>query len=182
MTMPDLTTAEEVMKFWDNNRTKESKDEEYEVQQIKKDLATANEYLTDAIARYRKKKLRAKSKAAAQAEDPFKDLEGYDSENAIADAYGWDAITENEMKRLMNLWELREAQKNKRPTPYTDEVTGMLDRARAFLLTDEQEDKLKAYERKRREMWEQAVQVARENSERARERLVGAPPQKPEGR
>lgn len=171
--MPDLTTAEEVMAFWDENRTREALDEEAEIEQLKKDLATANEYLSDAIARYKKKKLRARSKAAAQADDPFKELEEYSGEDAIMDAYGWGSITEKKKDRLLELWELREEQKNKRPGPYTDEVTGMLERARALLLTDEQEDRIRAYERKRREMYEQAKRVAMENSERARARAVG---------
>ena len=67
--------------------------------------------------------------AAVAEEDPFEELEEWSSREDIRDAYGYDAITEKEMDRLMELWDLREQQKeqNRGKPEYEDRITIMLD-------------------------------------------------------
>lgn len=84
------------------------KDQMAEADKIKKDISTARGIINDALLRYKKKMLKARSKK--QVEDMsllFKDLEPYRHEEDIRDAYGWDFISEKEMDRLMDLWEAR---------------------------------------------------------------------------
>lgn len=112
-----------------------------EGQRIRRDLATADELLKDAIARYKKKKFSASSKK--QAEEiaaMFVDLEGYRNTDEIQDDYGYNNITERERDRLMGLWEAREqAQRNS--GIFTDRVIDMLEIARR-VIGDKYLDKL----------------------------------------
>lgn len=94
---------------------------------------TARSIMYDAQTRYKKRKLNARNKR--QAEDMklrFADLEGYDKEQDIQDAYGWNFITEKEMDRLLALWQLREKYVDERGK-YSDPVIDLLDNAMGLL-------------------------------------------------
>ncbi len=97
--------------------------------EAKKIVSTVQRMISEAAAQYKKKKLKARSKA--QANDMalmFADLEPYQSIEQIREAYGWELITDTERAHLMELWELREktvAANGK----YRDAVTDVLDTA-----------------------------------------------------
>lgn len=168
--MAELYTPEDVLAHWKAGRSQKAMDEEAEVEQIERDLDTATKFLNDAIDRYRKKKLRAKSKAAATTKDPFAEIAEYGSRTEIQDAYGWGFITESRMDYLLNLWDVRTDQAQKQAVPYTDGVTEMLERAKGHFLSAEQDEKLTAYYKKCREMRAAAEQIAKENIDLARAR------------
>lgn len=156
--MAELYTADEVMDFWDANASAEEKAKRAEIERIEKDMDTARKYVRDAIARYRKDKTRSRSKA--KAEDPFVDLAEYTSRQDIQEAFGWGLISEKEMDRLWNLWDLREQSKNKKALD--DRVTMMLEAALnniGSMFLDEVLD----YKAKRSKMRHEAERVAREN-------------------
>ena len=160
-----LTTKKEVMEKWETN---ESRMEATQMAAIRKDIKTAKSYIADALARYRKAKLKAKSKKKA-GEDPFAELAEYESRQQIQDAYGWDFITEAKMDRLLELWDLRE-QGAKEDGVYHDRVTEMLERAMRGV-GDEFADVLFDYDQRRRAMEREAEAVARENNERTWQRM-----------
>ena len=58
-----MVTKQEILEFWKKHETPEAKEERREVEALKKDLRIAQDSIQDAIARYRKAKLRARSKA-----------------------------------------------------------------------------------------------------------------------
>lgn len=156
--MAELYTADEVMDFWDANATAEEKAKRAEISNIEKDMDTARKYVRDAIARYRKDKTRSRSRA--KAEDPFVDLAEYTSRQDIQEAFGWGLISEKEMDRLWNLWDLREQSKSKKDLD--DRVTMMLEAALnniGSMFLDEVLD----YKAKRSKMRHEAERVAREN-------------------
>ena len=156
--MAELYTADEVMDFWDANATAEEKAKRAEISNIEKDMDTARKYVRDAIARYRKDKTRSRSRA--KAEDPFVDLAEYTSRQDIQEAFGWGLISEKEMDRLWNLWDLREQSKSKKDLD--DRVTMMLEAALnniGSMFLDEVLD----YKAKRIKMRHEAERVAREN-------------------
>ena len=100
-----------------------------EADDIRKDCSTARGIINDALARYVKKKIGARNKR--QAEDMalmFKDLEDYESEKDIQDAYGWEFISEKEKDRLIDLWKKRE-QYVSASGKFEDRVTAMVKRA-----------------------------------------------------
>ena len=156
--MADLFTADEVMDFWDANASAEQKAKRSEIASIKKDMDTARKYVRDALARYRKDKTRSRSKA--KAEDPFVDLAEYTSRQDIQEAFGWGLISENEMDRLWNLWDLRENSKNK--STLDDRVTMMLEAALNNIGSMFLEEFLD-YEAERSKMRREAERVAHEN-------------------
>lgn len=120
------TTPEEVLKVMrhDNKKLDEQLDE---LEELEANLRKASELIAGAVIRYRKEKLKKKSLKDAEQVDEFAELEGYTTKESIRDLYGWDMITENEMDRLMYLWDLREEQKQKKKDrAYEDEVTKML--------------------------------------------------------
>ena len=121
-----MVTKQEILEFWKKHETPEAKEERREVEALKKDLRIAQDSIQDAIARYRKAKLRARSKAKASSEDIFLPLEEYSSRTDIQDAYGYEMISETEYDRLMTLWELRE-QSSRKDGSYTDRVVEMLE-------------------------------------------------------
>ena len=123
-----LTTSQEILDLWAKNESPEAKEERLAINSLRRDVETAQESIQDAIGRYRKRKLRARSKAKANAADVFSELDQYSSMEDIRNAYGYEVITEHEMDRLMNLWELRE-QTYRREGPYTDRVIEMLELA-----------------------------------------------------
>lgn len=160
-------TKKDLLTKWE---TAETKAEAREISKLRADISTAREFINDALARYRKKKLGAKSKKQAQ-ENPFEDLKEYHSLRDIQDAYGWDIITEHEMDRLTKLWELRE-ESGKQSTVYTDRVTEMLERAMRGI-GDEYLDELMDYDTKVRHREQEAERLARENNERTWKRERG---------
>lgn len=159
--MANLYTEKDVLDFWDSHLTIKDKMERDEIEAIRKDIATARKYIQDALARYRKDKTRSRSKAKAA--DPFADLEGYNIRQDIQDAFGWEFITEAEMDRLLALWDLREASKNKKQLE--DRVTEMLEIA-ARSLSQSYDDKLYDWDKKQEQRRKAARQIAAENLER----------------
>lgn len=159
-----LYTTNEIMDLWDSNATAESKEERMEVEEIRKDIDTAQRYIADALARYRKDKTRSRSKAKGS--DPFAELAEYSSRNDIQEAYGWGTISENEMDRLTHLWDLRESSSDK--TILKDRVTDMLETAMRAC-SDQYIDKVLDYDAKRSKMRREAERIARENLERRAE-------------
>lgn len=165
-------TAEEILNKWVGN-SQELKHEAAEIENVKKDILTAKTSIADAIARYKKKKLRTRSKKAAD-ENPFSELDGYESRQQIQDDYGWEIITEDRMYKLMDLWDLREEAKKKgaKGGEYTDRVIDMLTAA-MNQIGDAYMDEIFEYDEKLRKMKREAEQVARENNERTWEREHG---------
>jgi len=156
--MAELYTEQAVMDFWDANASKEAKEEMAEIEALEKDIETARKYLRDALARYRKDRTRSRSKA--KAEDTWRDLEPYTSREQIRDDFGWEIISEKEMDRLMNLWDLREASKSK--TVLEDTVTEILQNA-INKASEPYFDKIQTYHDKRSKMRKAAKQVALDN-------------------
>lgn len=98
-----------------------------EANQVQETYLTARSIINDAQIRYKKKKLNARNKK--QVEDMkllFADLEDYNKKEDIHEAYGWNFITEAEMKRLYALWEKREQYVDENGK-YSDPVTELLD-------------------------------------------------------
>ncbi len=96
---------------------------------IRKNLETARDIIKDGMIRYIKRKINARNKK--QAEDmelAFKDLADYKSKAEIHDAYGYDIISESEMRRLEELWDARENFVDE-SGHFSDEVTNLLDYA-----------------------------------------------------
>lgn len=109
-------------------KSQEYKDKEAEAKAIRKDILTARKLIEDAIARYKKQMLRARSKKQAEDLSVFDELKDYDNREQIRDAYGWDIITEAQMDRLMAMWDAREKYINEQGQ-FSDRVTDMLQRA-----------------------------------------------------
>lgn len=118
-------TAEEQLAKW--NASPKYREHKREIDELRKDISTARALIYESIGRYKKKKLRARSVKAA-VEDPFRDLSDYRSKQDIQDAYGFDCISESEMHRLWNLWDLRDEGCCKEGE-YTDRVIKMLEAA-----------------------------------------------------
>lgn len=130
------TTKEEVLKILQGEDFRER---QREIRAIQKDISTARGVIADGIARYKKARLRVRSKKAAT-ENPFADLEGYSSQKDFQDAYDWELISEAEMDRLNALWAAREASLST-SGKYDDRVTQMLERA-LNVIADEYIDQL----------------------------------------
>lgn len=75
-----FTTAQEILSLWAKNETPEARRERLEIKVLRRDLETAQEGIQDAIARYRKVKLRARSKKQANSPDVFAELDAYSSQ------------------------------------------------------------------------------------------------------
>lgn len=160
----NLTTKEEILAFWRQHESVEAKMERKEAEALKKDIQTAQTAIKDAIARYRKVKLRARSKAKANGESPFRELEDYSSIEDIRNAYGYEMISEEEMERLMALWELRE-QADRKSGPYADRVTEMLELA-SQAIWKAYGEKVIQYDEKICAMSKEAGRIAEENFQR----------------
>lgn len=87
------TTKEEVLQAFQGEDFRQKK---REIQAIQKDIATARGIIVDGRNRYIKQHLRLRNKKAA-AENPFADLDAYNSQRDIQDTCGWELITEAEM-------------------------------------------------------------------------------------
>lgn len=161
------TTKEEVLQVLQG---KDFRAQQREIQAIQKDIATARGIIADGIARYIKQRLRLRSKKAAE-ENPFADLEGYNSRKDIQEAFGWEIITEAEMDRLNTLWDAREASLSS-SGKYEDRVTQMLERA-LNAMGDEYIDQLSDFQELERRMEAEAERIAQENRQRDWERAHG---------
>ena len=161
-------TAQEIMDLWRKNETDKAKAERREVEALRRDLNQAQAAISDAIARYRKQKLRARSKAKANAQDPFQDLAEYASVDEIRDAYGYEIISESEMSRLVNLWELREESRHA-SVPYSDRVIEMLELA-SRAMWNAYGETISEYDAKIAAMQKEARRIAEENFRRAANR------------
>lgn len=162
-------TTEDILKKWESP---ESRQEAREMADLRKDIMTASNAISDALARYRKTKLRSRSKKKAQ-EDPFAELADYESRQQIQDDYGWGFITEKRMDYLIELWDAREESKKAGGTDvYRDRVTEMLELALATVGANHMET-LHDYDNRMRKIREDAAQIARENNERTRQRELG---------
>lgn len=96
---------------------------------IRNNLEKARDIIKEGMLRYIKSKIKARNKK--QAEDMelvFKDLADYKSKAEIQEAYGYDFISETEMRRLQDLWDARETYVDE-SGKFSDEVTNMLDSA-----------------------------------------------------
>lgn len=163
-----FTTAQEILSLWAKNETPEARRERLEIKALRRDLETAQEGIQEAIARYRKVKLRARSKKQANSPDVFAELDAYSSQEDIRTAYGYEMISESEMDRLMNLWELRE-QSKQTEGPYRDRCVEMLELA-GQAVWDAYSAPILAYEEKVSQMYRDAEQIAAENRRRNTER------------
>lgn len=161
------TTKEEVLELFQGA---EFRQKQREIQAIRKDIATARGIIADGQARYIKKRLRLRSKKVAE-ESPFADLDGYNLQKDIQDAYGWGIITEAEMDRLNALWVAREASLSS-SGKYEDRVTQLLERA-LNTVGDEYMDQLLDFQEMERQMEAEAEHIARENRQRDWERKHG---------
>lgn len=163
-----FTTAQEILSLWAKSETPEARRERLEIKALRRDLETAQEGIQDAIARYRKGKLRARSKKQANSPDVFVELDAYSSQEDIRTAYGYEMISESEMDRLMNLWELRE-QSKQTEGPYRDRCVEMLELA-VQAVWDAYSAPILAYEEKVSQMYRDAERIAAENRRRNTER------------
>lgn len=161
------TTKEEVLKILQGEDFRER---QREIRAIQKDISTARGVIADGIARYKKARLRVRSKKVAT-EYPFADLEGYNSKKDIQEAYGWEIITEAEMDRLNALWDAREASLSA-AGKYEDRVTKILERA-LNSVADEYIDQLADFQELERQMETDAERIAQENRQRNWERAHG---------
>ena len=75
---------------------------EREVKTVRKAMDDARAVIQDGLARYVKKKTKARSMAKAEA-DPFAELEGWESMEQIQDAYGYGEITADRRDKLTDL-------------------------------------------------------------------------------
>lgn len=161
------TTKEDVLQMLQGQ---DFRDQKREIRTLQKDIATARGIIADGIARYIKQRLRLRSKKAAE-ENPFADLEGYNSRKDIQEAYGWEIITEAEMDRLNALWDAREASLSA-AGKYEDRVTKILERA-LNSVADEYIDQLADFQELERQMETDAERIAQENRQRNWERAHG---------
>lgn len=161
------TTKDEVLQVLQGQ---DFRDKKREIRTLQKDIATARGIIADGIARYIKQRLRLRSKKAAE-ENPFADLEGYNSRKDIQEAYGWEIITEAEMDRLNALWDARETSLSA-AGKYEDRVTKMLERA-LNSVADEYIDQLADFQELERRMDADAERIAQENRQRNWERAHG---------
>ena len=160
----ELYTKQEVLDFWDANATEEYRNEKREIEELQKDIDTARKYIRDALARYRKAKTKSRSKAKGS--DPFVDLQEYNTFEELHEAFGWGFISEAEFHRLWDLWNLREATKDKEKKVLEDRVTEMLERA-IRVVSDPYDDRLLGWQQKTKERSAAAKEVADANFRRS---------------
>lgn len=125
-------TDRQAFEFLRERMSDKVRDQLRELESLREDIRTAQKAISDTKARYMKAKLKKKTLSAVKEEDPFQALEDWPTRESIRDAYGYDMITEAEMDRLLDLWDLREQQRerNKGKPEYEDNVTIALDWAR----------------------------------------------------
>ena len=101
------------------------REKEREVKLLNKDIATARKIISDGIFNYKKKKLRARNKKQVEDLSHFEELNEYETQNDIQEAYGWAAISDDKMHYLLDLWEARETYVNEKGK-FSDRVTEIL--------------------------------------------------------
>lgn len=100
---------------------------EAEIKALKRDIETARGLIRGALASYKKKKLRARSKKQVDSPDElFKEIEEIPDERSLMDLWGYGCITEAQFDRYRDLIELRE-QCEKNNGIYTDRVVELLE-------------------------------------------------------
>ncbi len=156
-----LTSTQAVLDFWTKSESTEAKEERREIEGLKKDIRISQNLIRDAISTYRKKKLKVRSKAAANVENPFAKLDDYASIESIRDAYGWELITEDKMQQLMELWDLRANAKSQSGI-YRDRIIDMLTAAIDDIF-NRFGDPIVNYDEKVAQMRKDAEYVAHEN-------------------
>lgn len=131
----------------------------------------AQALINDAKARYIKDKTRARSKKAAEEKDAilnsprFDKLKEYERRQDIQESYGWDIIDEAERDKLEELWDEREAIRNKTVDGiYNDLVTDALYEA-IKAIVDLWEDEIEKCEMTVKEYKEQRKQAEIEADE-----------------
>jgi hypothetical protein len=142
--------------------TAEWRAREREGKALRKDIQNARKIIADGLARYRKKMLHAKSLKQAEDRSMFDVLDDYRNKEDIQEAFGWGCITDSEMRRLWNLWDVRErvAADSGR---YSDRVTQILERA-IDNCGDKYTDALEEFEALQRQDNEERIRIERENN------------------
>lgn len=126
------------------NMTNYTRKDVEQAERTKKELIKARNNacsaISEASARYIKKKTKARSRKAAMEKDGllqdprFRKLDDYESLDDVQEAFGVGYIDEKERDQLWDLWEEREAIREKTVDGfYTDLVTEALDEACAFV-------------------------------------------------
>lgn len=139
--------------------------------EILQDCSTARGIINDAMQRYIKKKLNARSKKqAADMGLMFADLADYKSENDILDAYGYDCITEREYERLLDLWRAREKFVDENGK-YSDRVTELVQVAMNSV-GEQYYDFLAETEAAEQEKRKRQIEIERENIRSEHERYI----------
>lgn len=152
---------------------RELRQEGREAKAIHKDIATARGLIQDALNRYLKKKVGARNKK--QLEDQaalFAEVEQFSCQEEIRDHYGWAWITENEMRRLLDLWDAQEVARENAGR-YTDRVTELLRRA-MDKLGEEYLDLLSQADNHLRQFEADLERIERENAQHTYERRQAA--------
>ena len=99
-----------------------------EAKSIRKSIDTARGLIEDALLRYKKKMLHAKSKKQTEDFSMFAELDGYSSKDDIQIVFGYGDISDDAMHRLWDLWDAREIVVANQGR-YADRVTQILERA-----------------------------------------------------
>jgi len=152
------------------NPSGEYLDKKREAEAIRKDIAAAREIISEGILRYKKKKLRARSKKQAAGMSVFEDLKKYANKTEIQNDYGWDYITQTEMYRLMDLWDAREQYINE-SGKFQDRVTDMLQQAMQRI-GDDFQDTLEEFDSIERRLQDDLERIERENQKNAHQRYI----------
>ena len=105
--------------------SKAFRDKNREVKAIEKDIETARGIIRSGIHNYKKKKLRARNKKQIEDLSHFDELNEYETQEDIHDAYGWATISDDRMHYLLDLWEARETYVNEKGK-FSDRVTEIL--------------------------------------------------------
>ena len=152
------------------NPSGEYLDKKREADAIRKDIAAAREIISEGILRYKKKKLRARSKKQAAGMNVFDVLKEYADKTEIQNAYGWDYITQTEMHRLMDLWDAREQYINEFGK-FQDRVTDMLQQA-IQRIGDDFQDTLEEFDSIERRHQIDLERIERENQKNVHQRYI----------
>lgn len=145
------------------------RDELAELEKLREDIRTAQKFIEDTKTKYLKVKLKKKTLNAVKEEDPFEELAAWPNRESIREAYGYDMISEKEMDRLMDLWDLRKEQEGKsRGKPaYEDNVTIALDWAKQRIQGAFRE-RLAALEETEAIVWRDVHEIQRKHNEQLR--------------
>jgi len=138
------------------NPSGEYLDKKREADAIRKDIAAAREIISEGILRYKKKKLRARSKKQAAGMNVFDVLKEY--------------ADKTEMHRLMDLWDAREQYINEFGK-FQDRVTDMLQQA-IQRIGDDFQDTLEEFDSIERRHQIDLERIERENQKNVHQRYI----------